>query len=242
MNVPQLARANQVSLTKLVERAVRDGIRSRELIPGEIYSVQQIADLIGVSRSPAREALLKLADAGLAVIERNRGFRVVLPRPRDIAEIFAVRLALEPAAAERLARRADSAETAGLRDRMTAMGANADVRHEDTFWSIDREIHGFILREAGNFRAAAIVESLREITALLGEPTSAVSRTLTDIEAEHRTIVDTILERDPLGARTAMEAHLTSTGRLLMAQTAGLRPDAPAIAMLWSEVLSGAAR
>lgn len=237
MNDPQLARAHQVSLTELVGRAVREGIRARQLIPGQIYSVQQIADLVGVSRSPAREALLKLADAGLAVFERNRGFRVVLPQARDIAEIFAVRLALEPAAAERLARGADSTDLDGLRDRMAAMTANADGRLEDDFWSTDHEIHGFILREAGNRRAAAIVESLREITAMLGEPTSSGSRSLADIEAEHRTIVDEILLGDSLGARDAMEAHLTSTGQLLMAQTAGVSPGATDVADLWAEVI-----
>src|SRR5690349_1341274 len=92
-------------LADSVVTEVRDRIRTRRLVPGATYSVYQLADELGVSRSPVREGLVKLAEAGVVRFRRNRGFQVLLPEPRDIAEIFAVRVALEVPAARRAATR-----------------------------------------------------------------------------------------------------------------------------------------
>ncbi|MEJ7757921.1 MAG: GntR family transcriptional regulator [Nocardioidaceae bacterium] len=83
------------NLTQQVAAAVRDAIGSGELRTGDLYSVQQIADRLDVSRTPVREALLGLADAGLVRFERNRGFRVIRHDPHQIAEMFAMRILLE---------------------------------------------------------------------------------------------------------------------------------------------------
>src|SRR5919109_1592521 len=99
---PRVGRAP--SLNDQVVEAVRAAIHSGDLAPGELYSAYQIADRLGVSRSPVREALLRLAETGLVRMERNRGFRIVAPAAHDIAEIFAVRLLLEVPASGQAAR------------------------------------------------------------------------------------------------------------------------------------------
>ena len=71
------------SLADAVAQAVRDGVAAGELVPDVTYSVYQLAELLGVSRSPVREALLRLAEVGLVRFERNRGFRVLLPPPEE---------------------------------------------------------------------------------------------------------------------------------------------------------------
>src|SRR6478672_598431 len=105
----------RLSLPDAVVDAVRAGITAGELVPDETYSVYQLADLLDVSRSPVREALVRLAEAGLVQINRNRGFRVVIPQARDIEEIIDIRLALEPAAARRAAEHATDDEHAAIR-------------------------------------------------------------------------------------------------------------------------------
>ena len=74
-------------LVQRVTVASREAIASGELAAGPLYSVNQVAAEVGVSRTPVREAVLGLADAGLVRIERNRGFRVVAPNAEHIAEI-----------------------------------------------------------------------------------------------------------------------------------------------------------
>ncbi|OZV77491.1 hypothetical protein CA850_22695 [Micromonospora echinospora] len=230
--MPDLSLSVPPSLSDRVAEAVRDGIRARRFVPTELYSVYQLAELLGVSRSPVREALLRLAETGLVQFERNRGFRVVLPDPRDVAEIFAVRLALEPPAARRAA-------GVGLEVADTLEALDAALRHDDerAFWAADRMLHDRILRGAGNRRAADIVASLRATTELLAPPTSSGSRSLRQIRNEHEPVIAAIVRGDGDAAEAAMRRHLVDTGRLLVAQVAGLSPDAPAVAEIWDAVV-----
>src|ERR1700733_6256472 len=107
--------APPASLTDQAVAAIREAVRDGALVPGQLYSAYQIAAYLGVSRSPVREALMRLAEAGMVSFERNRGFRIVLPGPRDIAEVFGLRLLLEVPAARQAAGSATTELVAGLR-------------------------------------------------------------------------------------------------------------------------------
>lgn len=205
------------SLADAVAQSVRDGVAAGQLVPERTYSVYQLADLLGVSRSPVREGLLRLAAAGLVEIIRNRGFRVLPPRAHDIDEIVGIRLALEPPAARLAAEQATDEQHATIRAALDAMAAAAERGDAESFWPADRALHDLLLRASGKARTAAIIEQLRTTTALLGPPTTASGRTLTQIHAEHEPVVTAVLARDGAAAEAAMRAHLEATRDLLMA-------------------------
>ena len=73
---------------------------------------------------------MRLAEAGMVEFERNRGFRIVIPQPRDIAEVFHLRLLLEVPAARRVASRATPELVAALRAELAKMRQAAD-RHDE---------------------------------------------------------------------------------------------------------------
>src|SRR4051794_15208525 len=172
--VPELRLpSDAASLADAVAQAVRDGIAAGELVPDRTYSVYQLAGLLGVSRSPVREGMLRLAEAGLVEIRRNRGFRVLPPRAHDVEEIVEIRLALEPQAARKAAFRGTEEQHAAIRSTLDAMAAAAARDDDASFWPADRALHDLLLRASGNGRAAAIVAQLRSTTALLGPPTTA---------------------------------------------------------------------
>lgn len=196
------------SLADAVAQAVRDGVAAGQLAPGTTYSVYQLAEILGVSRSPVREGLLRLAEAGLVEIRRNRGFRVLPPRADDIEEIIGIRLALEPPAARDAAEQGTDQQHAEIRAALDAMAAAADGA---TFWPADRALHDLLLRASGRPRTAAIVDRLRSTTALLGPPTTAGGRTLSEIHAEHEPVVTAVLARDGAAAEAAMRTHLEAT-------------------------------
>lgn len=204
------------SLADGVAQAVRDGVASGQLVPDETYSVYQLAELLGVSRSPVREGMLRLAEAGLVEIRRNRGFRVLPPRVHDVEEIVEIRLALEPAAAAKAALSGTPEQHAALRQALAAMASAVAAGDDAAFWPADRALHDLLLRTAGNNRAAAIVAQLRSATALLGPPTTASGRTLAEIHAEHEPVITAVLRRDAPAAKSAMRTHLEATGRLLI--------------------------
>ena len=132
-----------------VAQAVRDGVAAGELVPEQTYSVYQLAELLGVSRSPVREGLLRLAEAGLVEIIRNRGFRVLPPRAHDIEEIIGIRLALEPPAARLAAEQATDEQHAAIRAALDAMAAAAGRGDDAAFWPADRALHDLLLRASG---------------------------------------------------------------------------------------------
>jgi len=216
--MPELALPPEApSLADAVARSVCDGVAAGELVPEQTYSVYQLAGLLGVSRSPVREGLLRLAEAGLVEIIRNRGFRVLPPRAHDIEEIIGIRLALEPPAARLAAEQATDEQHATIRSALETMAAAAGRGDEASFWPADRALHDLLLRASGKSRTAAIIEQLRTTTALLGPPTTASGRTLTEIHAEHEPVVTAVLARDGAAAESAMRAHLEATRKLLMA-------------------------
>ncbi len=198
--------------------AVRAAIGDGRMKPGVRYSVYQLAASLGVSRTPVREALLRLEEVGLINFEARQGFRIRLPRSSDIADIFAVRLALELPAVRRAADTPNPRLAAALRAERELMREAADGAGEDAFMRHDLRLHDLILEWAGNERARAIVRGLRETTRLLGASTADRTRSLADIDREHTPVVDAILAGRPDAAAAAMRGHLVNTGRLLVDQ------------------------
>jgi DNA-binding GntR family transcriptional regulator len=201
-----------------VMEAVRTALDTGAMRTGVKYSVYQLAEALGISRTPVRDALLRLEEVGLIRFEARQGFRILLPDPREIADIFAIRLALELPASARAALVCDTSLSAQLHGRLELMGFAATTGDERAFAQHDQLLHDHILEAAGNMRARSIVRSLRESTRLLGATTADRTRSLRDINDEHLPVVTAIAANNPQDAQTAMRLHLTSTGRLLVAQ------------------------
>lgn len=203
------------SLADGVVQALHRGISEGALDPQETYSVYQLAETLGVSRSPVREGLLRMAQAGLVEIRKNRGFRVILPRKQDIEEIFEIRLALEPPAARRASEVGTNEQFFSLRQALDKLATTVRNNDRASFWAADRALHVTLLKMSGNRRIIEIIQALRENTSLLGPPTTASGRSLTEILADHEPVVTAVLARDGNRAEKAMRTHLQRTGELL---------------------------
>ena len=210
--------APPTSLADQAVAAIRQAVRDGALQPGRLYSAYQIADYLGVSRSPVRDALMRLAEAGMVAFERNRGFRIVLPGPQDIAEVFQLRLLLEVPAARQAAAHSSGELAAELRAELALMRDAAADHDEPLFLRHDQRLHALIIASAGNARLVSLVDNLRDITRLLGASTVDRSRDLHDIAEEHLPILDAISAGDIEAAGQAMARHVSHTGTLLVAQ------------------------
>jgi DNA-binding GntR family transcriptional regulator len=207
---------SSLSLADRTIEAVRAAIHSGILVPGELYSAYWLAEELGISRSPARDALLRLAETGLVKFERNRGFRVVLPTPQDIAEIFSIRLALEVPAARRASVKSDIRDRRNLRQQYVAMEIAAAANDEAMFTRHDQKFHALLLDIAGNNRTKSIVNNLRDATRLVGASTVGLDRSLPEVLVDHLPILEAFEAQDPDASAHAMEQHLQATGRLLL--------------------------
>lgn len=227
------------SLADQVMNYVRHSVSTGEMQTERLYSIYQLAETMGISRSPVREGLMRLEEAGLIEFSRNRGFRIVPTSPWDVAEIFSLRLAIEVPAAQRAAATCTpelAAEFDVLQDRMRSLAATGA---SDDFFDFDQQLHDLVLAAAGSNRGRRIVNRLRLATKLLGVFTVGQERTLEDILTEHSPVIEAITAGDGPRAAAAMHEHLTVTGRLLVAQAVagqGLELDPE---QLWNELTAG---
>jgi DNA-binding GntR family transcriptional regulator len=218
------------TLTTRALEALRAAIVDGRLVAGERYSVAQLAERFGVSRTPVREALLVLERQGVVRFERNRGVRVLETTAHDLEEVFALRLLLEVPATERACALLSEDDLEALGRELEAMARLAEEGDEGAFMAHDKRFHEIILRGSGNRRLTMIVSQLRDLVRFRGASTVGRSRDLEAILSEHVVILDALRARDAPAAARAMRAHLLETGRLLLAQE-----SAPGAALAWAE-------
>ena len=228
----QVRQTDTVNAQVLV--ALRRAVITGELAPGTLHSVQTLATQLGVSRTPVREALIKLAQAGMVRFERNRGVRILQTSLHDLEEVFAMRLLLEVPATRRACQQLDVAGRKELRRLYRAMERAASADDEFALWEHDRRFHRTLLGASGNSRLAEYVDGLRDTVLRRGVSTARSSRSLDDIVAEHLTVLERIESGDADGAAAAMRAHILHTAELLIAQEGGGPPDSVELDLGWT--------
>lgn len=217
---------------------VRTAIMSGDMSPEEWYSVTQLANRLGISRSPVREGLLRLEEAGAIEFVRNRGFRVKTITPADIVEIFAMRVALEVPAVRRAARHA--AHSTEELDRVRAeMSEAATWGDEERFGRADVNLHTALLRIGGANRALDVVNRLRATARLLGVSSTRSEISMPEVHRDHEAIAIAVVDGDSAAAGRLMQNHLISTGRIITRQVLsgiGARDDPEE---LWQRMTEG---
>jgi len=203
-----LSEIKRAPLREQARQALRGLITSGAIKPGELHSIGSVADQLGVSITPVREALLDLEGDGLVEMVRNRGFRVATLTDEDLDELVELRLLLEVPAVVRVARtdpRPDLSALRGIADEMVELAARRDIVE---FLRLDREFHLGLLALAGNKRLVATVSLLRDQTRLYGIEQVAGTDEFLHTADEHPELVALIAAGDAEGAGALMRRHL----------------------------------
>jgi DNA-binding GntR family transcriptional regulator len=212
-----------VGLQAQARAEIKSAIIEGRLEAGSLTSVRALAELLGMSRTPVREALVDLANDGLVQFERNRGVRVQATQIHDIEEIFDLRLMLEVPAVRRAVPRCTRVEIETLERELRAMQVHLD--NETAFMSHDRAFHDVLLQTLGNARLVQFVDGLRDQTQIRGFSTVGRSRPLREIVTEHRRILRAVKQGDAEAAAEAMKKHIERTFQLLRSQEGSARPS-----------------
>ncbi|MBE7463968.1 MAG: GntR family transcriptional regulator [Planctomycetes bacterium] len=202
--------ARPETLKDLVYRRVRDLLLSGRLSAEDVHSANQLADTLGVSRTPVREALLQLAAEGILVPLKGRGYQVRRFSRREVREFFEAREAIECHIVAGLAAREDLAlealEQAGRR-----MADAADNRDREQFLAADEDFHQALLAQHGNRLLRATLENFRACILLMGYTALEQEGRMQEVLREHAAILHALRERDAAGAVLAMRRHLAAT-------------------------------
>jgi DNA-binding GntR family transcriptional regulator len=191
-----------------VATILRDRIANGALAPGARIVELDVANELGVSRSPVREALLALAQEGLAAIVPYRG-AIVTPLHRErFVELTDFRLALERFALDRLIERASEAQIGKMRARLGAL--RGAVRSGNRRRAIDEDLalHRTIVELAGNALLSRTYESLLVQIRLYIDLTSARYKRLEELAEEHEALIAAIERRAFPRARKLLDAHI----------------------------------
>jgi len=196
-----------------VYQALVDQIRAGELKPGERLREELVAEKLGVSRTPVREACARLRERGL-LENTTEGLAVsTLSRPQ-VMELYAMRGKLEGAAAAFAAENASMAELASLRH--VAILFDAQQGPASDLASANSLFHAAIYETAHNRYLMRMLEDLNDSLVLLPSTTFSVPGRAEAAKTEHRAILDAIEKRDGPGAEKAAIDHIRNAleGRL----------------------------
>jgi DNA-binding GntR family transcriptional regulator len=204
-----------------VYAALRDGIVNGMLPPGTRLRADELAKQLGISRTPIREAHLRLEAEGLIGVKPGVGLVVQAFSDEQIVEIYHIREALEGKAAALAAENATPYEREALRDLLEEIAETTQKRDFQLLRDLSGEFHLLVCRASHNHRLFAMLKDIQEHFRRF-QPTTLTNAERADAAlGELRAIVEGIDARDPLLAETAARRHRMRT--LALKQQQGRR-------------------
>lgn len=216
------------SVSQVVYRDLFNRILTGELPPGTVISEKQLAELLGVSRTPVHNAVLQLAKDGLVTQEANRRPVIGHVSPSDVEEIFDMRRLLEGEAARRAAVRMDRATLARLRAAADDLEKKAKRPGALARWAdFDDLFHDAIALACGSTRLAADIRRYRMVHYALNR-LRMTAELIPQALQEHLSILAGLEARDPERAAAAMDEHLKEWKAFYLQQFARVQAAAQA--------------
>ena len=197
-----------MSAAQLAIEEIRDLIESGALAPGARINAEELAESLGISRTPVRDALQTLRTEGLVEIFPRRGIFVRRISKQEVQDVYAIKTAIEPLAAAWAAERgseADRQTLAALLQQLQAAGAEEDVFacarvvdtiHTHLFSMAESEVLSDVYRV---FQTR--VKLLRHLN--MGQP----GRLKVSID-QHSSVVNHVVNREPEAAQKIMQQHM----------------------------------
>lgn len=191
--------------------AIRNGIATGAYKPGMHMRAGDLADTLGISRTPVREALRRLSAEGLVEFFANRGAYVTRWSQSDVDEVFGLRVVLESYAAELAATRLTGQqidELSRLAGRMESLADPGGGRDLGGISVLNGEFHRVIMTAAANRRLAAMIAGVVEL-GLVARTFSVYSGAdLARSMAHHRELIAAFSVRDQVWAASIMRSHI----------------------------------
>jgi GntR family transcriptional regulator, rspAB operon transcriptional repressor len=206
--VAKLAIDRQQNVPRQVYDLLRERIQSAEFAPGASINERYLTEILGVSRTPIREAIRRLSDDGLLTIIPNVGTTVALVNPARIIEYCIIRSSLECAVIEVAVKNFDTTADRRLSQLIDEQDETISTGNMVRNIAVDTEFHRFIVELSG-FKT---VENILKTT--MGEIMRArhlsikLPGRLREPILEHRIILDALRSGDPKKCSAAIKDHL----------------------------------
>ena len=203
-------------LRDIVFETLRKAILDGDLKPGERVMEVQLAEELGVSRTPVREAIRKLELEGLLVMVPRKGAYVADVSIKDVLSVLEIRASLEGLGASLAAERITEEEVERLKLSAKDFEAMHEANDRDGMVEKDTEFHSILLSASRNNKLLEIVEGLSDYVQRFRVIYFTEYSDSKNIMEEHRKILEAIDERDIDKASKAAQDHIESIGNYLI--------------------------
>ena len=195
-------------LRDVVFNTLRRAILRGELVPGQRLMEIRLADQMGVSRTPVREAIRKLELEGLVVMVPRKGAEVAHISGKNLRDVLEVRRALEELAGELACERMTAEDFKKLEQANHKFASVLDSDDITVLGQADEEFHGLIYQATDNDRLVQMVNHLREqmYRYRIEHLKNKSQRTI--LLQEHQDIMRALAARDVEAVRRAIRAHI----------------------------------
>ncbi len=207
-NAPTGPRGNAV---QRIEAALMEDIAAGALAPGERMDETRLTERFGVSRTPVREALSRLAAQGILVPGEKRGVRVAEYNREELAQIFETMHEIEAACARIASQRLtllSRAEIEAGQARCVAAAEAGDIR---AYMRANEAFHAAIYRATGNPYMANLAADFRRRTGPFRAKKFASKASLIASAQSHEQLIASIFSEDSRAASDGMRAHMTAS-------------------------------
>jgi DNA-binding GntR family transcriptional regulator len=190
-----------------------------ELRPNDVVMERRLAEKLGISRTPLREAIRRLE--GEKLLERQKGGTIVVS-PMSVEgflNILSVRRLLEGEAVRRAAGLISSEDLLRFRERVTDARDAADPKE---LAELGRELHLYIAHSSGNPVLASVIEDMGKRTRLFIRSFMRVSELREQVCEEHLALIAALLQKDGEAAKAAREQHIDNIRAYILGKLATL--------------------
>ena len=197
---------------------------NREFQPGDRLVEETLAQELGTSRTPVREALLRLGQTGLVQVSSRKGFSVPVITDADVIDLYDLRTAIETHAIRRATPLISDQEIVthrGLQRAALEQSQERDTATAEAFFRADLALHSVLHALGGNGRSTRILSEVMGQLSLLSMRASIIPERNQLAIAEHQVILNALEARDPGAAAAAMEAHLEAVKERSLADLRG---------------------
>lgn len=208
---PTIALLQEHSLTSLVHREIERLILGGELTPGAKMNEAALAERLGVSRGPVREAFRILEESGLVRQEKNRGAYVRDIPLAEALDIYDLRAIIDEAVGRQLAVHILPAQLKVLRAMVEQMERLVKGGNADDYHLLNLAFHDRLIEYSGNRKLIAVYRRLINELSLFRRLNLADSRQMPVSAAEHRAILKAIAAGDPDAAGSAARDHVLAS-------------------------------
>ncbi|MDF2500323.1 MAG: rspR 3 [Anaerosporomusa subterranea] len=203
-------------LREVVAETLRDAIVSGVLKPGERLMEIQLAEELGVSRTPVRESIRKLELEGFVVMVPRRGTYVTDLSIKDINEVYEIRTVLDVLAAGLAAERITEEELEELERLLVQIGEFVEQSNMEQLIEFDTKFHDVLYRASRNDRLVGIINNLREQFTRFRSISMKYPGRMQNTVEEHTRLVEAIAQRNPDLAQQIAREHMENSEQTLL--------------------------